>query len=435
MNRMILSTVGILALALSAVAQDTSRYGIVLYQTPAGWTRQEKDNLLTLTPPDKGVAIVFSPSQPLNSTLDKVADDLLAQVKTRPQFREEAKRAGGTHGASGGNWISLTYSFADASRPGQFLIEWNVLIAAGGRYVTLTTVCTSAAAFNSNATALSRLVNGISLTTTVEIERGNPPLTRFMLDECNDFLEWLMQTPLTDSQKATVETEIRGYWKKNIRKEIDDFAELLKARQQLAAMKSTEREVARQVVLDEAIKQWRTDKDSPAAKMMMEIYDNSHKPIAAGTPPLTRQSVDAFAEFLCFAAGKTAGVTVTAPKDVRDKLVADVAANYANLTREQRDLIAQMPLIWASLRMLWPDMPEAQKTEYINGWKQNPQLVALGTQLHANSQAKFLELQAQLRAQQQSFQMMSNIMRMQHETNMIIIGNMGGNTRYEYRWR
>jgi tetratricopeptide (TPR) repeat protein len=41
---------------------------------------------------------------------------------------------------------------------------------------------------------------------------------------------------------------------------------------------------------------------------------------------------------------------------------------------------------------------------------------------------------AQLQAQQQSFQMMSNIMRMQHETNMVIIGNMGGNTRYEYRY-
>ncbi len=435
MIRLTLASLALVLLVVPAAAQAPSRYGIVLYQPPAGWVKQEKDNLLTLSPPEKGVAIVFSPSQPLAGPLDKIADDLLALAKARPQFREEGKRAGGKHIGSGGQWVSVTCSYADPNRAGQFLYEWDVLIGAGGRYVMLTTIFNSVALFNTHAPTLARMVDRISLTTTVVVETGNPPLSRYMLDECNDFLEWLMQTPLTDTQKATVETEVRGYWQKNIRKEIDDFAELLKGRQQLAAMKPTEREVARQVVLDGAIKQWRTDKDSPAAKMMLEIYDNAHKPIAAGSPPLTRQNVDAFAEFLCFAAGQTAGITATPTAEIRDKLAADVAANYATLANEQRQLIAQMPLIWASLRMLWPDMPEAQKTEYINGWKQNPQLVALGGQLSTNSQSKLLELQAKMRAQQATFQTMSNIMRMQHETNMIIIGNMGGNTRYEYRWR
>lgn len=192
------------------------------------------------------------------------------------------------------------------------------MIAAGGRSVLITTVGKTAPAFNTHFPTYGRLIDRISLTTTIEVERGNPPLTRFMLDECNDFLEWLMQTPLTDAQKATMETELRAYWQKNIRKEIDGIGELLKVRQQLATLKPAEREVARQLVLDESIKQWRSEKDSPAAKMMMDIYDSSHKPIAAGNPPLTRQNVNAFAEFLCFAAGQTAGVTVAPPTEITE---------------------------------------------------------------------------------------------------------------------
>ena len=97
-----------------------------------------------------------------------------------------------------------------------------------------------------------------------------------------------MQVPFTEGQKVTIEEEIRSSWKKNDRKEIDGVAEVLKARQQLAAMKSAERDVVRQSALDGAIKQWRAEKDSPSAKIMIEIYENAHKPIAADRPPTRR---------------------------------------------------------------------------------------------------------------------------------------------------
>ncbi|MBK9386469.1 MAG: hypothetical protein IPN34_16780 [Planctomycetes bacterium] len=58
----------------------------------------------------------------------------------------------------------------------------------------------------------------------------------------------------------------------------------------------------------------------------------------------------------------------------------------------------------------------------------------LGPQLSAISMRSLLSRQAQLQAQQLHFQTMSNIMRMQHDTMRIIASNMGGNTRYEYRW-
>ena len=439
MNRMMLALLALTLCSTPAAAQTRARYGIALYDVPKGWSREEKSDVLTFTAPDKTATLIFAPSRPLAGSLDKAAEEVLAQARTKPEFREESKPAGGKHNNSGGQWLGMVYSYSDATRPGQFLYDWVVLFGGGGRYVVLTTVFKSMDAYKTHGPTLSGVVNQITLTTLTQVERGNPVLTRYMLDEVTDFLDWLMQVPLTDAQKATVEAEIRGYWQKNVRKEMDDIAEFLAGREQLAAMKPAEREVARQAILEEVVKQWRTEKDSPSAKMMMDIYDNSHKPIAAGNPPLTQQNVDAFAEFLCFAAGQTAGVTATPPAAMREKLAKEVAANYASLPNDQRELIARMPLIWASLRLLWPEMPEAERTQYIEGWKRSAPLVELGKQLKpppaAATTSDFLRNQAALQAQQQSFQMMSNIMRMQHETNMIIIGNMGGNTRYEYRWR
>jgi hypothetical protein len=257
-----------------------------------------------------------------------------------------------------------------------------------------------------------------------------------------------MQSPLTDAQKATVESEIREFWKKDDRKEVDGIVEFLKGRQELAAMKPAEREVARQALLEEVLKQWRNDTQSPAARMMVGIYDDTHKPIAAGNPPLTQQNVDAFAEFICFAARQTAGATTTAvrvkfPKEMREKLAADLGANYANLPDEQKALIARMPLAWAAIRLLWAELPEAERTQYIEGWKQSPQMVELGKQLKASeppaagaaSSTNLMANYVALQAQQQHFQMMSNMMQQFHETRMIMNSNLGGNTSYQYRWR
>jgi len=453
MTRLILALVAALVLfSTLTLAQTRARYGIVLYDPPAGWARQEKEDFHLLTSPDKNVVLIFLPSKPLNGTLDQAADEILSESRGRPEYREEAGRSGGPHTASGGQWLTFTFSYADANRPGQYLYNWVVLVAGGGRYATLSTVATSSSAFNTHVPTLSRLVDGISLTTTIQIEPGNPPLTRYMLDETEDFLEWLMQVPFTDAQKATIEEEIRGSWKKNDRKEIDGVGEVLKARQQLAAMKPAERDVVRQSALDDAIKQWRTEKDSPSAKTMIEIYETAHKPIAPGDPPLTRQNVDAFAEFLCFAAGQTAGINYTPPAEIRDKLAAGVAEKYAGIAPTQRALIARMPLIWASLRVLWPEISDAEKKKYVDAWKRDPHLVELGKQFAATETAQttstaqtasasrtgspttMAELQAKMRDQQATYNMMSNIMRMQYETSSVIIGNMGGGWTYERRW-
>jgi hypothetical protein len=447
MTRTILAWAVLLLISTPAFAQTKARYGIAIYNVPSTWSRSEKDNLLTFTSPDKTASITLAPSKPLTGTLEQAAEEVMKQAREKPDFQEGSKPAGGPHNTSGGQFLGMTYSYADPAQPGKFKYDWVVVMAGGGRYLTFTTVFNDKTAYDTHGPNVGAWVNGITLTTLTEVERGNPPLTRYMIDEVGDFLDWLMQSPLTDAQKTTVENEIREFWKKDDRKEIDGIAEFLKGRQELAAMKPAEREVARQALLEEVLKQWRNDAQSPAARMMVAIYDDAHKPIAPGNPPLTQQNVDAFAEFICFAARQTAGTTTGAvrvkfPKEMREKLAADLGANYANLPDEQKALIARMPLAWAAIRLLWAELPEAERNQYVEGWKQSPQLVELGKQLKAsepplaaasssNPMANYVALQAQ----QQHFQMMSNMMQQFHETRMIMNSNLGGNTSYQYRWR
>ena len=190
MTRLILALASALVLSPTLTfAQARARYGIVLYDPPAGWAGQDKDNLRMLIAPDKSAVLIFLPSKPLDGTLDPAANEILSESGARPECREEAGPTGGPHATSGGQRLTFTYSCADANRPDQYLYNWVVLVAAGGRYATLSGTFTSASAFNTHVPTLGRLVDGVSLATTIQIEPGNPALTRYMLDETTDFLE------------------------------------------------------------------------------------------------------------------------------------------------------------------------------------------------------------------------------------------------------
>lgn len=431
-------------LATAALAQEPSKpaplkFDIVLCDPPAGWTHQEADGKLVLEPDDKSVKVEVARSQPLGTTLEKRAELLLAEAGKRNGFRQEAEPNGGRHTAAKGQWRMVFYSFSNPDKNDAFLYHLVLLVSGGGRFTTFTMSCGDAKSYAAHRQEFSSMVDGVRLTTTQRLEKGSPALSRYMLDETIDFLEWLVQSPMTEVQKATAEAEIRGYWRDKVQAEIDGMVELMKARVQLAAMQEAERELARVTVLEEALKSWRKD-DSLGAKMMLAIYDDSHKPIAAGEPPLTQQAVDAYAEFLNFAACKVAGAEAKLPKDTRSKLTQAVAEGWGGMNKEARDTVASMPMVWAALRVLWPQLQQGQQQQYVAAWKKDASIGKLATVVKdlaaAQSSQNLLQLQAQLQAQNMYYQTMSNVMRMQYETSRIIIGNMGGNTsyRYEYRW-
>lgn len=428
-----------------ATAQDRTRFDIASFELPTGWTKVEANGALQLAPPGGNATVTLARSTAIAGSVDPHGAALVEQAKASPDFRLEIAPESGSHRRSTGRWHRFVYSEADPARRGQFLYTALLSVAAGGRCVSFRMVTSGTAAYEEHRQVLGAMVDSVVLTSGQRLERGSPPLTRFMVDETVDFLEWLVHSPLTEDQRGTVESELRRYWREKENEEMAGITEMLSARAELAKLPEAQRELARQAVLAEALEGWRKDQ-SAGAQMMLAIHDAANQPIAQGEPPLTAQAVEAFAEFLNFAAGKTIGHDAKLPKTTREQLIAGVAEGYAKMDKEQRELITGMPMAWAALRAVWPELAPQQQQQYIAGWKANASIEALGKAMAAQKAAAdeargVAELvrdnqrrQAALQGQQMHFQMMQNILRMQSDTMKIMTSNLGGNTRYEYRW-
>lgn len=425
-------------LASLAPGQERSRFDIVRYDAPAGWTKAEADGVLRFTAAGGEVRVDLARGTPLEGTLEAHTEALIETCKALPEFRLEVAMLSGWHRKTNGRWTNFVYSVQHPQKTGTFQYVAVISVAAGGRAVSFTLTSDTAAGYDQNREALGAMANEVELSSGQRLERGTPPLTRYMVDETVDFLEWLVHSPLTEEQKRLVETDLRRSWKEKVKDEMQGVSEMLAARAELAKLTDAERELTRQTVLNEALEQWRKDKDDAGARMMLAIYDEAHQPIAAGEPPLTRQAVEAFAEYLAFAAGRTVGCDGKLPKETREKLIAGVAEGYAELSKQERELIAGMPMLWAALRVAWPGLPAEQQQDYIASWRQQASIAAIGKTMQEldalQSMRDLHSRQMQMQAMQMQFQVMQNVMRAQNDTMRIMSSNLGGNTRYEYRW-
>ncbi|MFO1050796.1 MAG: hypothetical protein U1F36_01110 [Planctomycetota bacterium] len=436
----------LLSLACSAPAQEQIRFDAARFTAPTGWTRVDSAGHLTLRAEagDATIDVVRSVAMPVS--IEERGGELVEEAKKQPGFRMEIEPESGRHRVSRGRWHRFVYSRTDQEHEGKFIYETVLSVAAGGRCMTFRMETGTTAAYEAHRVEFGAMVDGVVMTSGQRLESGETPLTRYMVDEAADFLGWLVQSPLTDEQRAMVESELRKSWRAGDREEIEGARDLLTARDQLAQLPEEQRELAREAVLKEALDAWRADTEGEGAKMMLAIHEAAHQPLCAGEPPLTRQAVDAFAEFLTFAAGRTIDYDAKLPKEIRDELAKSVAEGYADLPKEQRELIAGMPLTWAALRVAWPDLPAEQRDAYVQGWKNDAAIANLAKALSAQKAAAdkareaaegyrdLAHRQAMLHASQMQFQAMQNVMRMQMETARIMASNMGGNTRWVYRW-
>jgi len=107
-----------------------------------------------------------------------------------------------------------------------------------------------------------------------------------------------------------------------------------------------------------------------------------------------------------------------------------------------------MPLTWAAYQVAWPALSDKEKAAYRKEWETafKPHLEPLrkAAQAAAPPAAEpntggtptqsLAARQAQMQIQQQYFQTMSNVLRMQAETGRIFAANMGNSYTYQYRY-
>ena len=295
--------------------------------------------------------------------------------------------------------------------------------------------------------ALGQNANAPENPTTVLAE-GDPPLTVELVDRTSGFIEWLLDVPLTDGQRQTIRDGLVESWTSNNREDVEGILDLLQLEAQVRELDEATRLALRAQVQPGLVQQLRDQPEDEGAQWLLAIYEAGHQPIADGDPPLTRQATDAYAEFLCFVIAQGLGQEgFEPPAEFKGEFAKTVAAGYADLSPEEKQELAQMPLAWAAVRIEWAKMPDEQKQQYRAQWSESvkglvpeqPAEPAAEEPAPAgggdNSPEGLAALQAKMRNQQMYFQTMSNIMQMQHETNMSIISNIGGGGwTYEYRY-
>ena len=431
----------LLALAGTAAAQTkTETHGNITFRVPEGYqlTRgQDGIARLRRDEAEKWLELRLLPGVKLAGKVEDHVDRLLKDVeKNNPtEFVVDTARTS----KRPKNAERICYAGASAINPNapgtysHFLI-W--CYRTGGRVETIVINSNSPALYNAQQKTLDKLLNDMRFASAKVIAEGTPPLTEFAYDRTISFVEWLLEVPMTAMQRTTIREAMVAAWQKNDRETIDGTQELIDGVDELAAKTDDEKRALRVIVRDKALAEWRKSKD-PVEQMLVGVWDAAHQPLVPGTPPLTQQVCDATAEAYFLMACAVAGQGMRSPdKALLAKWTELLRTRYPDLPQEFRVGLQQMPVFAAAMRVGWADMPEAEKTQLVAQWKTVPGVVELGKQLAAASAQSLLDLQARMQANNMYFQTMSNIMRMQHETSMTIINNMGGGGwRYEYRWR
>ncbi|MBZ5561413.1 MAG: hypothetical protein LAP13_03225 [Acidobacteriia bacterium] len=269
---------------------------------------------------------------------------------------------------------------------------------------------------------------------------GNPPLTQQMADEAACYFAWLLETPLTNEQQVLLQRYLVGRWQKHDEEEIRGTGELAQAYEKIKQMPEAQQQLVRQEVLPANLAEFRKGSADPTGKEITRelaaIYDASHKAIAPGNPPLTRQMTDAYVEVTYFLLTEASGSTLPPlTAQIRDQWAQAIAQTYPKLPDAQRKQITQMPRLAAALRVWWPTVPENQKVQYRQTWKQS--LGGAGGQVAAQSApastaqsggAKTVqEMMRQSQMQHQSFMNMMDFSMKMHYSTFNSINAMGGN--------
>ena len=371
-------------LALVTIGHSRARYDALLFEVPAGWTHEVHTREVVLISTDRTVTIAIARSRPADPGLNAISAEIKAEVSRRPGFHSDRPPQYNPHVRSGGESLTFEFTYADPRHPGQVASEEVILLAAGGRCTTITLRSANSGGIERNREAIVQCLGRLQMISAINVEPGDPPLTRYLLDEATHLYQWTLRTYLTQEQEELLHREIRALWKKGDRQGMEPILKIPGQWDALNAMTPDQQAAERSKYLDAISAAGRAETASAVAKMLVGIYDDTQHPLAVGNPPLTRQAVEAYAEMLCFAASQATGERLSMQPGLRDAFTASISQDLARQSDAKREKFAKMPAVWAAFRKNWGDLPVTKKQSLIAAWKQDSRIVALGQELRGD---------------------------------------------------
>ncbi len=267
---------------------------------------------------------------------------------------------------------------------------------------------------------------------------GQPPLTEEMVGRFTEFFEWAFDVHLTVEQRQVLRQYTVDAWTGKKKSDMDDVVQVVQQQVELAKLDAAQRGFVRVKIEPELLQQMRNQPNEPMARWALAVYESAHKVIAAGDPPLTRQSTDAFLDALFFMAGEVAGKQTVPDQKLKDDWAATLAANYPRMSAELKQQIAGMPLFSAAMRVTWPSLSNDEKAQYRTQWREQlktllptaPSPAAASGVASAPGQS-VAEMMAEQNRRHQLFMSMSNGLMEIHKMNFNTMANWSGSP-YRY---
>lgn len=220
--------------------------------------------------------------------------------------------------------------------------------------------------------------NATLATPVLDAERalapGNPALTQAMLNKYSGFIEWLLEIRFSRQERQQFNEYIIQHWKNQDQEEIRSALEAIQSAEGIEKIKPVERDLYRQEMLKTVLPSMRDSaQNDPETRWLLGLYEQEHKALAAGSPPLTQQMAAARAEYATFILLNSGVLPGEPDQSFKDKMMQQLAADYPSLSAEQQQEIARMPWTWAALQAAWSNLPEAEKSKYRQEWTQAAQ--------------------------------------------------------------
>ena len=198
--------------------------------------------------------------------------------------------------------------------------------------------------------------------------RALPPLTEETVGRFTEFFEWAFYVQLTVEQRQVLRKYAVDTWSQKKKSDMGDVIQVVRQQIELAKLDAQKRALVRVQVEPELLAQMRNQPNEPMAKWALAVYEASHRIIAPGSPPLTRQSTDAFLDALFFMAGEVSGQQSVPDQKLKDDWATGLATNYPRMSVELKKQIAGMPLFAAVMQVSWPTLSAAEKAQCRTQW-------------------------------------------------------------------
>ena len=430
-----------LVFATGAAAQppEPARYENFRFPLPDGWRHKDlveggRNRVMVPPqyPPDAWLNVRLYPSESFQGSLEQFVQAKAEAIRAANGNTEIQPVTHLRQSGPGGVAYGKTMALVRTDTPdGKAHISWFLVYGfqLPDRFEHAYVVFNSWNTYQQHAKSIDAMIDKLRFASGEILVPGEPPLTQQIVDDQADVIEWLVDVPLTAAQRAWVRDQVVAEWKRKDRPEMEKTLGVARMRAQLADLSPPQRDYAREQMLPGAVAQWRAEPNDPASRTLLSIYESARQPIAPGDPPLTRRVTDASLDALYFMASQVEGRKVEPTAQQKDAWARAVAGHYAALPDEQKRAIAQAPLLWAGLRAVWPEAPEAQRQEMKARFAQMEpvrQIIASFPKQKGLSDAEFLAEMQKLNRQHESYMFMSNLSHSVHNANMTMIYNMGG---------